>query len=293
LLTVRESMTFAVKLKTGSAMNDQQQCEKIISILESLKLNEHLDTFVRNLSGGQQKRLSIAVELVDDPKILFLDEPTTGLDSSASTQCIKLLKQLARDGRTIVCTIHTPSALLFEMFDHIYAMAEGSCIYQGSSKNLVPFLSDLGLVCPETYNPSDFLLEIATNNYGLQNHRMIEKIKNGKSRNYSKNTEMVKNRIETKPTTLVKNYSSSFFNQFNQLMHRNFLILKRDTSPIILRFLIHFIVGILVGLLYIDIGNNAAYIFNVFKYIFVSMFFLLYTSYYSLQTACKYQKLTI
>lgn len=295
LLTVKESMKFSIKLKTGNALNESQQDEKINSILHTLNLDKHADTFAQNLSGGQQKRLSIAVELVDEPQVLFLDECTTGLDSVSSSQCIQLLKKLACEGKTVICTIHTPSAMIFELFDYIYSMAQGRCIYQGSSHNLVPFLADLGLDCPSTYNPADFILEISNNDYGDHNYRLTEKINNGINENFRKPSQFNNNnnnnntpKFNISDETL--NHTSSFIYQFMLLMKRNFIISKRNKTLIIQRLLISLIVGLLVGLLYINIGDDACYIYNNFKYIFVSAFFLLYISYYSQQTSCEYKQ---
>jgi len=82
--------------------------------------------------------------------------PFSGLDSFTSNQLINLLKKLAIEGRTVICTIHQPSALTFAMFDHLYAIGEGKCIYAGGAQNLLPFLGALNLHCPESYNPADY-----------------------------------------------------------------------------------------------------------------------------------------
>lgn len=104
-----------------------------------------------------------------------------GLDDLSSSQCIALLKMLAAGGRTVICSIHTPSAKIFEMFDKVYVLAEGQCIYQGSGANIVPYMNHLGLSCPLTYNPADFIIEVACHEYGNNyQDRMVEAVCNGR-----------------------------------------------------------------------------------------------------------------
>ncbi|CRL06230.1 CLUMA_CG019054, isoform A [Clunio marinus] len=298
LLTVHEAMNFAFKLKTGNMLSNQERDEKIVSILKTLGLSENLNNYSGDLSGGEQKRLSIALELVDDPSILFLDEPTTGLDSSSSTQCIKLLKKLALEGKIIICTIHTPSALLFEMFDHIYALADGCCIYQGSSKNLVPFLKELDLICPPTFNPSDFLLEIATNSYGYQNQRLVDKIMNGSVESYRdilinnnnnnndkyNNNDAVNEKGHKSLNDIRRyhHYSPSFVTQLTQLLLRNGMFLMRDKMFLWIRVMVHLIVGLMIGFIYYNIGHEATEILNIFRFVPIAVGFLSYAGFYSL-----------
>lgn len=240
------------------------------------------------MSGGEQKRLMIALEIIDDPSILFLDEPTTGLDSVSSTQCILMLKNLAKEGKTVICTIHTPSATIFNMFDHIYALAEGSCIYSGSSTNLVPFLRELDLICPETFNPADFIIEVANDAYGPQNHRLREKIGNGRCSLYRDEDAAIQQFAVEDRKAWIKSSSSSLFTQFRYLLLRNFLISSRDKTLLLMRLGIHLAIATFIGIMYYGIGDQASEIFNIYKLLFFNIFILMFTAFSSLQTSCEF-----
>lgn len=177
-LSVNELMEMACNLKLKSGVLH----EPIINdILNNLNLNHRRGNQATQLSGGERRRLSIALELVANPTIFYLDEPTSGLDEVTAAQCIRLLKNLAKQGKTVVCTIHQPSATTFALFDQIFVLARGQCVYQGGPSMLVPFLTNLNLRCPTHYNPSDYIIELCDADIdGHVVHALANRTQNGK-----------------------------------------------------------------------------------------------------------------
>ncbi|KAH8412498.1 hypothetical protein KR009_002667 [Drosophila setifemur] len=172
-LMVGEIMLMAAHLKLGFKVTKAYKLDLIKHILSLLGLDHRYNVHTGKLSGGQKKRLAIALELISNPPVLYLDEPTTGLDSSSCSSCVALLKKLASQGHTIVCTIHQPSALIFEMFDKLYTVVDGHCMYQGPVPELVPFLANQQLVCPSYHNPADYLLEVAVGEHQRDLNELI------------------------------------------------------------------------------------------------------------------------
>ncbi|XP_016959124.2 ATP-binding cassette subfamily G member 4 isoform X1 [Drosophila biarmipes] len=177
LLTVEELMNLACDLKLK---HRHKKAEIMTDILENLHLNHRRNVTAEKLSGGERKRLSIALELVDNPNIFFLDEPTSGLDEVTASQCIRLLQAMAREGRTIVCTIHQPSATIYNYFDSIYVLAKGHCVYQGSPRATIPFLRLAQIDCPRHYSPSDYIIELVDAEDGHLVPALSDLTENGK-----------------------------------------------------------------------------------------------------------------
>ncbi|KAJ7333084.1 ATP-binding cassette sub- G member 4 [Desmophyllum pertusum] len=293
-LTVMESMMVSANLHLRECLTHEDKERVINEILVNLGLTDTADTRLSEISGGQRKRLAIALELVNNPPLIFLDEPTSGLDSSSAFQCISLMRTLAHGGRTVVCTIHQPSAKLFEMFDKLYILAEGNCLFQGTVQDLIPYLAGEGLVCPKYHNPADYIIEVASGEYGenvipslvkawrAREETMTQQrsLTSSTSCSYdSRNmvVSMLPNcNVETSTDSII--HAASQTTQFTVLFKRAAQSIFRDRVFTHLRFVSIASVGILIGLLYHGIGNDGSKVFNNTGCLFFSLLFLMFTS---------------
>ncbi|KAJ9582807.1 hypothetical protein L9F63_022848, partial [Diploptera punctata] len=285
LFTVNELMMISTNLKLGNSLSLKAKQLLISSILGVMGLSTCNRTRCNKLSGGEAKRLSIALELVDNPPIMFLDEPTTGLDSVASLQCTKLLKSLAHAGRTIVCTIHQPCASILKMFDHVYILDKGECTYQGASFNILPFLRQLGLECPQYHNPADFMLEVVTGQHGDYSKKLILTAKNDIWRkpqintgNQIRETQAQNMKRSEKIKALVLIQPPREIEQFWILLKCFYMQLHRDWTISHLRIAIHLFCGVIFGVFFDKSGSDASKTISNLSFLYVLLVYLTYTS---------------
>lgn len=269
-LTVFEAMHFAVDLKLGH-ISRTAKVTVVEEILGVLRLNRARDTTTEHLSGGERKRLSIALELVNNPPVIFLDEPTTGLDEISAAQCTELLKYLARLGRTVICSLHTPSASIFAKFDHVYVIADGQCVYRNTVDNLVPFVRQIGIECPQYYNPADFVIDVAAGEYGTEwRSRMINAVK----REFPIVPIPRAKSLETQHGNKITKVS--WLNQFLVLSKRMILQMYRNKNYMYLKISLHIFLGIIIGGLFLNVGNDGSKSLSNFGFCFACLIILLY-----------------
>ncbi|KAL6531484.1 drug-responsive transcription factor pdr3 [Orobanche minor] len=173
-VTVEESVIFSAWLRLDASIDKKTRYEFVREVLETIELDEIKDALVglpgvNGLSTEQRKRLTIAVELVANPSIIFMDEPTTGLDARAAAIVMRAVKNVANTGRTIVCTIHQPSIDIFEAFDEVLLLKPGGrMIYCGpvgqQSSKLIEYFEGISGVprIKDNYNPATWMMEVSS-----------------------------------------------------------------------------------------------------------------------------------
>jgi ABC-type multidrug transport system ATPase subunit len=164
-LTVYEHLMVQAGIRLAGLSNEDIK-NRIVEVMDELGLTKCRNSIIglsgvkKGISGGEAKRLMVASVLLDNPSILFLDEPTTGLDSHMAQSLMNSLQKLAKDGRTIVATIHQPSSNIFNSLNKVIFLGDGKLAYLGPPKEVLPFFDSLGLVCPDDYNPADYIIDI-------------------------------------------------------------------------------------------------------------------------------------
>ncbi|OCL10550.1 hypothetical protein AOQ84DRAFT_387429 [Glonium stellatum] len=167
-LTVRETLRFAAGLRLPKWMSREEKNRRAESVLLKMGLKDCADNLigselVKGISGGEKRRVTIAVQILTDPRVLLLDEPTSGLDAFTASSIIDVLRGLADEGRTLILTIHQSRSDLFPHFGNVLLLARGgSPVYAGPGRDMLPHFASQGFTCPRTTNPADFALDLIT-----------------------------------------------------------------------------------------------------------------------------------
>ncbi|KAF2475215.1 ABC drug exporter AbcA [Lindgomyces ingoldianus] len=171
--TVREALAFSAVLRQPKTRSMQEKIDYVDHVLELLEMEAYADAVVgvpgEGLNVEQRRRLSIAIEMAARPELLlFLDEPTSGLDSQTAWSICTLLRKLANNGQAVLCTIHQPSAQLFDMFDRLLLLEKGgSTLYFGdigaNGMKMVRYFEKHGArTCKYHENPAEWMLDITS-----------------------------------------------------------------------------------------------------------------------------------
>ncbi|XP_045392759.1 broad substrate specificity ATP-binding cassette transporter ABCG2 [Lemur catta] len=293
-LTVRENLQFSAALRLPTTMPNHEKNERINKVIQELGLSKVADSkvgtqFIRGVSGGERKRTSIGMELITDPSILFLDEPTTGLDSSTANAVLLLLKRMSKQGRTIIFSIHQPRYSIFKLFDSLTLLASGRLMFHGPAQEALGYFASAGYQCEPYNNPADFFLDVingdstaVTLNREENNDEATETVEPSKretpvieklaefyiNSSFCKETKAELDQFsgtrKRKKDTVFKDitYATSFFHQLRWISRRSFKNLLGNPQASIAQIIVTIVLGLVIGAIYFGLTNDTAGIQN-------------------------------
>ncbi|KQJ97270.1 ABC transporter G family member 11 [Brachypodium distachyon] len=286
-LTVRETISYSASLRLPDKMPMEEKRDLVEGTIVEMGLQDCADTVIgnwhlRGVSGGEKRRVSIALEILMRPRLLFLDEPTSGLDSASAFFVTQTLRGLARDGRTVIASIHQPSSEVFQLFDRLYLLSGGKTVYFGQASEACEFFAQAGFPCPALRNPSDHFLRCINADFdkvkatlkGSMKMRFersddpLERITTCEairklfshyqhSQDYLATRQKVDEMARVKGTVLDAGGSqASFGMQACTLTKRSFVNMTRDFGYYWLRLVIYVVVTVCIGSIYLNVGTK-------------------------------------
>lgn len=252
-LTVSEQIELVGRL---TCIEQHDMVERVSTLLRVLGLYSKRDIKCGALSGGELKRVSIAIKVIGKPNILFLDEPSTGLDSTAAFALAKLTVDLARETNvSIIMTIHQPAAIVFYMLQDLMLLEGGRLAYYGPLVHARAYFASMGYNCPEDANPADFYLDLI---YKAPAHAPSSTWRDvflarpegqALSRQSTMNVRADSSLPPSRPSTLsrmvtVINYFITYY--------------WRETGIYPLRMLFLVLIGFFIGTLFLDLQTNTS-----------------------------------
>lgn len=259
--TVFETLLFASKIKMGTEETGPKVLSRIDEVIGLLGLKNAKNTYIARLSGGERKRVSIGVELLGNPSVLFCDEPTSGLDSFNATNILGLLKDLSKMGKTVLVTIHQPSYEMIEFFDKMILISLGQVVYDGDVEGCIDFFGECGHPLPKLTNPMDFFLKTISLDTRTRSgeERSLETISHI-SRQWGKRRKCPEPSLHEEVQAGRSPIKSSL--SFSLLLGRNLLDHARNTEYLKIRVFQKLFLILVFGLAYLQIGYSVESIYT-------------------------------
>ncbi|KAK1317871.1 ABC transporter G family member 15 [Acorus calamus] len=288
-LTVRETITYSAHLRFPTKLSERAIRDTVDASIIEMGLQDCADRpignwHLRGISGGEKKRLSIALEILTRPPLLFLDEPTSGLDSASSFFVVQTLRNMARDGKTVISSIHQPSSEVFALFDDLFLLSGGETVYFGDAKLATEFFAETGFPCPSRRNPSDHFLRCINSDFdrvhatlkgSFRLHKaesssdpvmrmgtseikaiLAESYKTSEYAAIAKQRTQEILRIDCPFPEVDKGSQATWWKQLSTLTRRSSVNMSRDIGYYWLRIIIYIVVAICVGTIYYDVGTS-------------------------------------
>ncbi|KAL1618926.1 hypothetical protein SLS56_010343 [Neofusicoccum ribis] len=274
--TVREALKMTARLRQPQIVPVEEKDAHVENVIDLLEMESIADALIgipcAGLNLEQRKRVTIGVELSARPDILFLDEPSSGLDGQSALTIGRLLRKLADSGQTVLCTIHQPAAELIELFDHLVLLVYGGRLaYDGPlgekcSTALEYFARESGTPCGKSENPAEYLLRVV--GAGSRNTTKDDWAALWRFSDERRGQETQLSRIllasatSDRSTQAEGTYAVPFHVQLVTVLRRTWLYYWRDPDYFVSKLLMNVGNALINGLTFLNSGNNQRGAYN-------------------------------
>ncbi|KDN36243.1 P-loop containing nucleoside triphosphate hydrolase protein [Tilletiaria anomala UBC 951] len=289
VLTVRETVRFSALLSLMESGASRAEIMRTADeTIESLGLQGVADNRVgtplqRGISGGQKRRLTVATSVVAHPRILFLDEPVSGLDSATAFEVMSAIQRVAKARNiAVVATIHSPTWETFALFDSVLLLAGGETMFRGRPDEVVQYFGELGHSCPSHTNPADHMMSLVNSDFTSKDQAPDGLVK-GNSHAFAEAwrlhpwSKYASPEVQSKPPSSSRtrgNALSHFFKATLLLSQRNLLNYSRNLLAYGVRFAMYIGMGVLLATVWVNLPQLDSRINDRLSVHFFSVAFL-------------------
>ncbi|KAJ9214471.1 hypothetical protein DTO166G4_3875 [Paecilomyces variotii] len=283
--TVKEALIFSAVLRQPESVPYEEKLAYVEHIIDLLELRDISDALIGQPGAGlsieQRKRVTLGVELVAKPTLLFLDEPTSGLDGQSAYNIVRFLRKLVDGGQAVLCTIHQPSAVLFDAFDTLLLLAKGGRMtYFGEtgkeSSKVLEYFAKNGAPCPPDANPAEHIVEVVQGNTDVPID-WVEVWNNSEERQRAlTELEALVGAGKADPNYVedTADFATSHWFQFKTVSYRLMVQIWRSPDYMWNKIILHVFAALFSGFTFWMMGNGSfdlqLRLFAIFNFIFVA-----------------------